>query len=177
MQGHDSPSFLWKEVPRRGGGWLTQRNKKEWRRSIFSYHLPKHSRGRFFRLPLAFPFANETPRSRSVWSTVFPVFRCPPISFMTANEKDFSLSLEMTVREKQYSHITFFPTRGGFVCRHDRSKSFCCLSEIKKEHCHRAMLFLTFCAYQKYSFQARKIVPSGKFRRACILIPALRVRG
>ena len=45
----------------KGGGWLTQRNKKEWRRSIFSYHLPKHSRGRFFRLPLAFPFVNETP--------------------------------------------------------------------------------------------------------------------
>ena len=38
--------------------------------------------------------------------------------FLTANEKDFSLALEMTVREKQYSHITFFPTRGGFVCRH-----------------------------------------------------------
>ena len=30
VQGHDSPSFLWKEVPRRGGGWLTKRNKKEW---------------------------------------------------------------------------------------------------------------------------------------------------
>ena len=28
MQGHGSPSFLWKEVPRRGGGWLTQRNKR-----------------------------------------------------------------------------------------------------------------------------------------------------
>ncbi len=37
---------LWKEVPRRGGGWLTQRNKKEWVRSISSYRLPKH-RARF----------------------------------------------------------------------------------------------------------------------------------
>mgnify|MGYP000071458636 CR=1 FL=1 len=36
----------WQEVPRRGGGWLTQRNKKEWVRSIFSYRLPKH-RARF----------------------------------------------------------------------------------------------------------------------------------
>ena len=191
---------------------------------------------------------------------MFPVFRCPPISFMTANEKDFSLALEMTVwgsdagtrlsllpmeggapkgrrlasqapprvlffvyrslfpsrmkrREpraygvrcfpfsdvlsflldrkrkrflacarndgmgKRYSRIASFLTRKGFVCRHARSKSFCCLSGIKKEHCHRAMLFLTFCAYQKYSFQTRKIVPSGKFRRACILIPALRARG
>ena len=29
MRGHGSPSFLWKEVPRKGGGWLTQRNKKD----------------------------------------------------------------------------------------------------------------------------------------------------
>ena len=28
VRGHGSPSFLWKEVPRRGGGWLTQRNKR-----------------------------------------------------------------------------------------------------------------------------------------------------
>ena len=42
MQGHGSPSFLWKEVPRRGGGWLTQRNKKEWESGIFAYCLPKH---------------------------------------------------------------------------------------------------------------------------------------
>ena len=28
VQGHGSPSFLWKEVPRRGGGWLTQRNER-----------------------------------------------------------------------------------------------------------------------------------------------------
>ena len=44
MQGHGSPSFLWKEVPRRGGGWLTKRNKKEWGRSIFPYRHPERSR-------------------------------------------------------------------------------------------------------------------------------------
>ena len=27
---YHSPSFLWKEVPRRGGGWLPQRMEKEW---------------------------------------------------------------------------------------------------------------------------------------------------
>ena len=27
VRGCGSPSFPWKEVPRRGGGWLTQRNK------------------------------------------------------------------------------------------------------------------------------------------------------
>ena len=44
VQGHGSPSFLWKEVPRRGGGWLTKRNKKEWGRSIFPYRHPERSR-------------------------------------------------------------------------------------------------------------------------------------
>ena len=96
--------------------------------------------------------------------------------FLTANEKDFSLALEMTVREKQYSRIASFLTRKGFVCRHWPKQVILLLSGNKKEHCHRAMLFLTFCAYQKYSFQTGKIVPSGKFRRACILIPALRAR-
>ncbi len=38
--------------------------------------------------------------------------------FLTASEKDFSLSLEMTVRGKQYSRIASFLTRKGFVCRH-----------------------------------------------------------
>ena len=55
VRGCGSPSFLWKEVPRRGGGWLTQRNKKEWIRSIFLYRPPKHSRGRFFVNRSLFP--------------------------------------------------------------------------------------------------------------------------
>ena len=38
--------------------------------------------------------------------------------FLTANEKDFSLALEMTVRGKRYSRIASFLTRKGFVCRH-----------------------------------------------------------
>ena len=55
VRGCGSPSFLWKEVPRRGRGWLTQRNKKEWIRSIFLYRPPKHSRGRFFVNRSLFP--------------------------------------------------------------------------------------------------------------------------
>ena len=47
MRRHRSPSFLWKEVPRRGGGWLTERNKKECVRSIFSYRLPRRSQKSF----------------------------------------------------------------------------------------------------------------------------------
>ena len=61
VRGHGSPSFLWKEVPRRGGGWLTQRNKKEWVRSIFPYRHPERSRGIFvailFLTSSAEPFA------------------------------------------------------------------------------------------------------------------------
>ena len=38
--------------------------------------------------------------------------------FLTANEKDFSLALEMTVRGKRYSRIASFLTKKGFVCRH-----------------------------------------------------------
>ncbi|MEE1403885.1 MAG: hypothetical protein U0K76_07295 [Dialister sp.] len=97
--------------------------------------------------------------------------------FLTANEKDFSLALEMTVWESGILASLPFSRGRALSVAIDRSESFCCLSEIKKEHCHRAMLFLTFCAYQKYSFQTRKIVPSGKFRRACILTQALRARG
>ena len=139
--------------------------------------FPSTAEGAFFRLPFAFPFANETPWSRSVWSTVFPVFRCPPISLMTANEKDFSLALEMKVWESGILASLPFSRGRALSVTIGRSKSFCCLSEIKKEHCHRAMLFLTFCAYQKYSFQTRKIVPSGKFRQTCILTQVLRARG
>ena len=40
MRRHRSPSFLWKEVPRKGGGWIMERNKKECVRSFFSYRCP-----------------------------------------------------------------------------------------------------------------------------------------
>ena len=45
----------------------------------------------------------------------FPMFSC---FFLTANEKDFSLAPEMTVRGKRYSRIASFLMRKGFVCRH-----------------------------------------------------------
>ena len=46
----------------------------------------------------------------------YRVSRFPMLSrfFLTANEKDFSLSLEMTVRGKRYSRIASFPRRKGF---------------------------------------------------------------
>ena len=41
-----SPSFLWKEVSRRGGGWLPQRDEREWG-SPSSFRHPERSRGIF----------------------------------------------------------------------------------------------------------------------------------
>ena len=38
--------------------------------------------------------------------------------FLTANEKDFSLALEMTVWESGILALLPFPRRKGFVCRH-----------------------------------------------------------
>ena len=176
MRKHGSPSFLWKEVPRRGGGWLTQRNKKEWGRSIFSYHLPNHSRGRFFvdRLPFIACMKRHDPGAQGI--PCFPF--SDALSFLLDRKrKRFLACARNDGMGKRYSRIASFLTRKGFVCRHWPKQVILLLIRNKKEHCHRAMLFLTFCAYQKYSFQTRKIVPSGKFRRACILTPALRVRG
>ena len=71
VQGHGSPSFLWKEVPHRGGGWLSQRNKKQWARSIFSYRHPERSRGIFIALP---PYAHMRPRSNDTLVLPFSPF-------------------------------------------------------------------------------------------------------
>ena len=71
VQGHGSPSFLWKEVPRRGGGWLTKRNKKEWGRSIFPYRHPERSRGIFIALP---PYAHMHPHSNDTLVLPFSPF-------------------------------------------------------------------------------------------------------
>ena len=41
-----SPSFLWKEVPRRGGGWLP-RNKKKWVEAFPRFVIPNAAEGSF----------------------------------------------------------------------------------------------------------------------------------
>ena len=43
---------------------------------------------------------------------MLPARRYPHILCLTANEKDFSLSLEMTIWEKRHPRIATFPTRG-----------------------------------------------------------------
>ena len=101
-----STSFPWKEVPRRGGGWLRSGMKRNVRESVFPYRHPERSRGIFFWLRVS-SFLRESVcvKHRSVqfiWSMAFPVIRCSRILGLTANGKDFSLSLEMTIWGKWY---------------------------------------------------------------------------
>ena len=42
-----SPSFLWKEVPRRGGGWLPQRIEKECEMFLSRFVIPSAAEGSF----------------------------------------------------------------------------------------------------------------------------------
>ena len=53
--GRHSPSFRGKEVPRRGGGWLPQRDEKKREESALSYRHPERSRGIFFVCRFLFP--------------------------------------------------------------------------------------------------------------------------
>ena len=110
------PSFPWKEVPRRGGGSLPKRDEKEMGRGVSSYCHPERSRGIFFVCRFLFPVyirLHETPSSPVVWKAVLPVHRSPHSFCLTANEKDFSLSLEMTMRGKRHSRFSLLPLEGG----------------------------------------------------------------
>ena len=115
-----SPSFPWKEVPRRGGGWHRS-GIKIVRGAVFSYRHPERSRGIFFVCRVPFPVWNglhETPFFGGRWE--YGASRLPFLShpFLTANEKDFSLSLEMTnACEAAFSYRHPERSRGiFFVC-------------------------------------------------------------
>ena len=99
VQGHDSPSFLWKEVPRRGGGWLTQRNKKQWARSIFSYRHPERSRGIFIALP---PYARMRPHSNDTLVLPFSPFPCS--RFISLPEGSLHFGPHATQERRIVSH-------------------------------------------------------------------------
>ncbi len=102
-----SPSFPWKEVPRRGGGWHRS-GMKIVRGAVFSYRHPERSRGIFFVCRVPFPVWNglhETPFWGGAGSTVLLACRSSHILCLPTNEKDFSLSLEMMNAGKRYSRI------------------------------------------------------------------------
>ena len=103
-----STSFQWKEAARRGGGWLSPRYEREYEESGLSYRHPERSRGIFFVCRVLFPAwsgLHETPFFRGVGSRVFPACRSSHSLCLPANEKDFSLSLEITNTGERYSRI------------------------------------------------------------------------
>ena len=113
VQGHDSPSFLWKEVPRRVGGWLTQRNKKQWARSIFSYCHPERSRGIFVAAALLFPLLirlHEAPYPSNAWSIRLPVFVHTHTPF-DRKRKRFLACARNDMREKIAPHSLSYRRR------------------------------------------------------------------
>ena len=78
------------------------------RGAVFSYRHPERSRGIFFVCRVPFPVWNglhETPFLGGAGSRVFPACRSSHILCLAANEKDFSLSLEMTNAGKRYFRI------------------------------------------------------------------------
>ena len=103
-----SPSFPWKEVPQRGGGWHRSGMKVMCGEEAFSYRHPERSRGIFFVCRVPFPVWNglhEIPFLGGAGSTVFPACRSSHILCLAAKEKDFSLSLEMMNAGKRHSRI------------------------------------------------------------------------
>ena len=100
-------------LPMEGGGpkgrrLASQRTEKSCGGSIVSYRHPERSRGIFFVCRVLFPAWNclhETPFWGGAGSTVFPACRSSHILCLAANEKDFSLSLEMTNAGKRHSRI------------------------------------------------------------------------
>ena len=92
----------------KGRRLASQRTEKSCGGSIVSYRHPERSRGIFFVCRVLFPAWNclhETPFLGGAGSTVFPACRSSHILFLAANEKDVSLSLEMTNAGKWYSRI------------------------------------------------------------------------
>ena len=100
-----SPSFPWKEVPRRGGGWLSPKYEREYEESRLSYRHPERSRGIFF---MRESVCMKHRSSDSQGARCFPLSAAPhPLP--CRERKRFLASLEMTIRGKRYSQFVDFP--------------------------------------------------------------------
>ena len=83
-----SPSFLWKEVPRRGGGWLSQRNEREWGSPVPRFVIPSAALDLSCRSGVRHACGcSENLSGACLTLSVSPVYK-----------EDFSTSLEMTIR-------------------------------------------------------------------------------
>ena len=103
-----SPSFPWKEVPRRGGGWHRRGLKSRAGGALSRIVIPSAAEGSFSFAIFCFMCESVCMKHRSSGAQgvrCFPL--ADPLTYfaLTANEKDFSLSLEMTNARKRHSRI------------------------------------------------------------------------
>ena len=94
-------------MPRRGGGWHRSGMKVVWGEHCLVSSSRAEPRDLFRLRVSSFLCESVCMKHRSVqfiWSMAFPVIRYPRILGLTANGKDFSLSLEMTIwgEKKRY---------------------------------------------------------------------------
>ena len=93
--------------------------------------FPSTAEGAFFVYRSLFPSRMKRREPREYGVPCFPFSDALPF-LLTANEKDFSLALEMTVWESGILASLPFSRGRALSVAIGRSKSFCCLSEIKK---------------------------------------------
>ena len=107
---HDSWVAPWRRgapkaedrLPRRGS-LLRSRMKVNVRWALSRIVIPNGAYVFFVvcgMLSIAHTRLHETPTFQVMWSTVFPARRLPYIVRLTTNKKDFSHSLDITIREK-----------------------------------------------------------------------------
>ena len=98
-----SPSFPWKEVPRRGGGWLSPKYEREYEESGLSYRHPERSRGIFYVAAVLCTYEVMIKSPRCFGCSSSDALR------LTVMQGRFLASLEMTIRGKRYSQFVDFP--------------------------------------------------------------------
>ena len=103
-----SPSFLWKEVPRRGGGWLSQRDKTRCETARPSFRHPERSRGIFLAGWKTVHMRKSVIPSRMEYG----VSRSPHFFSLTGVQGRFLASLEMTIRGRLL-RFSLLPLEGG----------------------------------------------------------------
>ena len=106
-----SPSFPWKEVPRRGGGWNCRSMKGNMRKAVSRIVIPSVAEGSFSFVIFCFMRESVCMKHRSSDSQgarCFPLSAAPhPLP--CRERKRFLASLEMTIRGKRYSQFVDFP--------------------------------------------------------------------
>ena len=104
-----SPTFLWKEVPRRGGGWLPQRDERECTIVRPSFRHPERSRGIFLVAAVYDMHAAAQKIARALISHS-PFHRCAKkISRFARNDDAGKALLSFSACLRRISPLSFIP--------------------------------------------------------------------